>query len=354
VAAVGILLHIVIGVLPVLGFLAALLYLDSYKLVTMRVVISVVGAGFVVAIACYFVNAYALSVTGIDFTRYSRYVGPVIEEFGKALVIVVLIRAHRVGFLVDAAILGFAVGTGFAIVENVYYQYLVPDANVGTWIVRGFGTAIMHGGCTAILAMAGLSLLERAPKLSFAAFLPGFVLAVIVHSAYNHAVLPPMLSTLAVIVVLPPLLLVVFQRSERATARWLGEGFDADTQILDSITSGHFPDSAAGRYLTSLKTRFKGPIVADLLCYLRLHTELALRAKGILMMRESGFDARLDEPTRAKLVEMRYLEGSVGKTGRLALMPLLHGGNKEIWQLKMLESESAAPEAPPVGAKPES
>jgi protease PrsW len=116
--------------------------------------------------------------------------------------------------------------------------------------------------------------------------------------------------------------------------------------MLDSITSGHFPDSAAGRYLASLKTRFKGPIVADLLCYVRLHTELALRAKGILMMRESGFDARLDEPTRAKLVEMRYLEGSIGKTGRLALMPLLHAGNKDIWQLKMLESESALAEAP--------
>ena len=99
---IGILLHIVIGVLPVLGFLAALLYLDSYKLVTMRVVISVVGAGFVVAIACYFVNAYALSVTGIDFKHYSRYIGPLIEEFGKGLVIVVLIRMHRVGFLVDA------------------------------------------------------------------------------------------------------------------------------------------------------------------------------------------------------------------------------------------------------------
>src|SRR6185312_16055622 len=340
------LLHVLIGILPVLGFLAALLYLDSYKLVTMRVVVAVIAAGLVAAIACYFINAYLYDVSGLDFTRYSRYVGPLIEELAKALIVVALIRAHRVGFLVDAAILGFAAGTGFAIVENVYYQHLVPGANAGTWIVRGFGTAIMHGGCTAIFAMAGLSMREQAPRASLGAFLPGFAIAVVLHSAYNHAFGSPMLSTLAVIVVLPPLLLVVFQRSERATARWLGEGFDADTQMLDSITSGHFSDSAAGRYLASLKTRFKGPIVADLLCYLRLHTELALRAKGILMMRESGFDAHLDEPTRAKLVEMRYLEGSIGKTGRLALMPLLHAGNKDIWQLKMLESESTLAEAP--------
>jgi RsiW-degrading membrane proteinase PrsW (M82 family) len=340
-----ILLHVLIGVLPVVGFLAALLYLDSYKLVTMRVVVAVVASGLVAAVVCYFANGYLSGTMRVDFLVYSRYVGPVVEELAKALVIVVLIRAHRVGFLVDAAILGFAVGTGFAIVENVYYQHLVPNASAGTWIVRGFGTAIMHGGCTAIFAMAGLSLLERKPNLRAAAFVPGFILAAIVHSIYNHAFLPPMLSTLAVIVSLPPLMLVVFQRSEQATARWLGEGFDADTEMLESITSGHFKDSPAGQYLATLKSRLKGPVVADLLCYLRLHTELAMRAKGILMMRESGFDARLDEPTRAKLAEMRFLDGSIGKTGKLALLPLLHAGNKEIWQLRMLESESLHPDA---------
>jgi protease PrsW len=341
------LLHVLIGILPVLGFLAALLYLDSYKLVTMRVVVGVVASGLVAAIACYFINAYLFDVSGLDFTRYSRYVGPVIEELAKGLVIVVLIRAHRVGFLVDAAILGFAAGTGFAIVENVYYQHLVPDANAGTWIVRGFGTAIMHGGCTAIFAILGLSMRERAARPSLAAFMPGFVVAVALHSAYNHAFLSPMLSTLGVIVVLPPLLLAVYQRGERATADWLGAGFDADTEMLASIMSGHFADSPAGGYLATLKSRFHGPIVADLLCYLRLHTELALRAKGLLMMRESGFDAQIDEPTRAKLTELRYLERSIGATGQLAVKPLLHAGHKEIWQLRMLESQSASAGATP-------
>jgi RsiW-degrading membrane proteinase PrsW (M82 family) len=341
-----ILLHVVIGILPVLGFLAGLLYLDSYKLVRMRVVIAVIAAGVAVGVACYFANGYLIGTTRVDFTTYSRYVGPLVEELGKALAVVALIRMHRVGFLVDAAILGFAVGTGFAIVENVYYQYLVPQAGIGAWVVRGLGTAIMHGGCTAIFAMVALSLMERVKGPSFLAFVPGFALAAVLHSVYNHAFGPPMVSTLAVIVVLPPLLLVVFQRSERATAEWLGSGFDLDAEMLESIMSGSFAESPAGRYLATLKQRFQGPVVADLLCYLRLHTELALRAKGILMMRENGFEAQLDEATRWKLDEMRYLEGSIGRTGRLALMPLLHGGHKDIWQLRLLQDESAAAGAP--------
>ncbi len=181
-----------------LCFLAALLYLDSYKLVSMRAVIAIVACGLAVAGVCYFVNGYLIGIAGIDVTAYSHYVSPVIEELGKALVIVILIRAHRIGFLVDAAIFGFAVGTGFAIVENIYYQHLIPDAGLGIWIVRGFGTAIMHGGATAIFAMMGLAMLEQGHRSAFVAFLPGFALAVALHSAFNHMYLSPRLSTLAV------------------------------------------------------------------------------------------------------------------------------------------------------------
>jgi len=79
-----------------------------------------------------------------------------------------------------------------------------------------------------------------------------------------------------------------------------------------------------------------GPVVADLLCYLRLHTELAMRAKGLLLMRESGFDVPLDDETKAKFEEMRYLEKSIGRTGMLALHPVLPMSQKELWQLQML------------------
>ena len=51
----------------------------------------------------------------------------------------------------------------------------------------------------------------------------------------------------------------------------------------------------------------------DMLCYLRVYTELALRAKGVLMMRENGLDTPVGERTREKFEEMRYLEKSIGK-----------------------------------------
>jgi RsiW-degrading membrane proteinase PrsW (M82 family) len=331
-----IVVHIAVGIAPVLCFLAALVVLDSYKLVALRLVVSVVGAGLLAAGVCYAVNGLLLRVTSLELELYTRYVGPPVEELAKALVIVALIRMNRIGFLVDGAILGFATGTGFAIVENLWYQHLVPDAGLGLWIVRGFGTALMHGGTTALFAIVGIAFLERSPRAVLAPFVPGFVLAVVLHAAYNHILGWPRLSALAALFVLPPLLFAVFQRSERAVSDWLGSGFDADASMLESINSGSFADSPTGRYLASLRERFEGPVLADLLCYVRLHVELALRAKGILMMRENGFEVPIDEETRAKFDEMRYLQKSIGATGLLAIRPMLHTSHKDLWQLYML------------------
>jgi len=284
------------------------------------------------------VNAGILRIFDLNLFHFSRYVAPLTEELLKGLVVVALIRTRRIGFLVDAAILGFAVGAGFAMVENLYIYFLrlIPYTGVGTWIVRGFGTAVMHGGTTAIFGVMTLGLLERAPTAKVLSLCPGYAIAAVLHAAYNHGLLSPIHSTLAILVVLPPMFYGVFQVSERGVGEWLGKGFDADTEMLELINSGRFSSSPVGDYLNTLTHKFKGPVVADILCYLRLHIELGLRAKGIVMMRENGFEVPVDDATKAKFTEMRYLEGSIGKTALMAIHPMLDISHKKLWQLYML------------------
>ncbi len=325
-----------VGLLPVVCLLGALFYLDSYKLLHARFVCAVVALGALAAGASFVVNTATLELASIDFDAYRRYGGPIVEEVLKALVVLLLVRAHRVGFLVDAAICGFAVGTGFAVVENVFYLVQVPDAGLGTWIVRGFGTAIMHGGATALFSVMGLTRLEREDASGLRAWMPGLAVAILLHAAFNQFLFSPLVSTALIVVVVPVLVHVVFAHSEKAVGDWLGKGFDADAEMLRLINSGGLAASPVGRYLHELKGRFHGPVVADLLCYLRIYTELSLRAKGILMMRESGFEAPVDEEMRERFAELEYLQKSIGRTGLLALDPMLHMGRKELWQLYML------------------
>ncbi len=331
--------RVLVGLLPVVIFLVALVYLDSYKLIHLRHILTTIAIGGAVACVSYYANGVLIGQFEMAGSTYSRYIAPLVEEFGKALFLVYLIRSNKIGFLVDAAIYGFAVGTGFALIENIYYLNLLSDAHISVWIVRGAGTAVMHGGATAIFAIVAKALSERREIPRIVTYLPGFIVAWSIHSVFNHFFLSPVISTVGVLLVLPPLCIIVFLRSEKSLEDWLNVGFDTDTELLELINSGQLATSHVGLYLNSLKERFDGMILADLLCYLTIRVELSLRAKGLLLMIESGFEVKLDEATRSKFEELKYLENSIGKTGRLALAPFLHMSGKELWQLYMLENQ---------------
>jgi RsiW-degrading membrane proteinase PrsW (M82 family) len=328
-------LGVAVGVLPVFLFLEALVLIDSYKLVALRAILLSVAAGVVAGVASYGVNLVLRPALELDFTHYSRYVAPVVEETLKATFVVFLLRRNKVGFVVDAAIHGFGIGTGFALLENLYYLSVNPDATLWTWIVRGLGTAIMHGGTTAIVAMVSRAL-TRSDPFRLHLVLPGLAVAVVLHSLYNHFLVQPLLATALIVLVLPYVIVAVFQRSERDTTAWLGAGFDTDQELLRAVHAGQVSGTPVGTYLTTVRRRFAPEVIVDMMCLLRLRAELAIHAKGILLMREAGFEAAPDPTLKDTFEELRYLERSIGKTGRLALHPFLHTSTRDLWQLNML------------------
>ncbi len=331
------LVRLAVAMVPVCLFLGSLVYLDSYKLVRFRSILQMIFAGGLAAGASYLINVTVFANVATDHRLLTTFQAPLVEEILKAIPILLLLRTKRIGFLVDAAIFGFAAGTGFALVENVYYLGALPNASIGLWIVRGFGTAVMHGGSTAIVGTITKAVTGRAGSRSWFA-LPGLLVAYLFHALFNSFLVPPVVSALIVLAVFPPLLMMVFGQSERYLRSWLGSGFDLDSELIETINSGQFSSSPAGLYLQSLREHFAGPVLADMLCLLRIHAELSLRAKGILMLRESGLPVKRDPEIDAKLEELRYLEKSIGATGALAIAPILHSTSQDVWQLRMLEA----------------
>jgi RsiW-degrading membrane proteinase PrsW (M82 family) len=326
-----------LALLPVLLFLAGLVQLDGYKLVRMKMMLALVATGAVAAGLSYVLNNAAYAHFPGDFTTYSRYVSPWIEEALKAALLVFLIRTRRVGLPVDAGIAGFAIGTGFALVENLYYLTSRPHTVLPVQVIRGFGTAIMHGGTATVLAMISNTLYERRPNGGLHLLLPGYLAAVALHTGFNYLLVRPGLATLATLLVLPFVIYLVFEHSERILRTWIEVDLQSDVELLQSISAGQFLDSSSGRYLQALRDRFQGEQLADMLCYLRVHGELAVRAKGVLLLRESGMpEPPIDAETTDRLAELAQLERAIGKTGMLTLRPLMMATGKEIWQLTLL------------------
>jgi len=145
------------------------------------------------------------------------------------------------------------------------------------------------------------------------------------------------LATAVIVLVFPLVTVVVFQQSERAARTWVGEGFDSDQELLKAVDEGRVSGTPVGKYIATLRSRFAPLVIVDMMCLLRLRAELAIRVKGMLMMREAGFEPPPDPVVKDKLRELRYLERSIGKTGLVALHPFLHTSTRDLWQLTVLE-----------------
>ncbi len=329
--------QVAFGLLPVVLYLMALVVMDSYKLVKAQAVLLAVMAGFVALLICNYINPWLMDLTGTGPEIYSRYLAPITEETFKALYLVFLFRLNRIGFLVDSAIFGFAIGAGFGILENIFYLSLIPDANLFTWVLRGCGTALMHGSTTAIFALIVQNHCESRGAQRIRHLLGALGVSIVLHSMYNHFLISPVLTALGLVLGVPLITYGIYQRSEKALEKWLGVGFDADSEMLAIIGAGKVSDTRVGIYLMSLRDRFAPEVVADMICLLRIQIELAIEAKGILMLRKEGFEIEPGPDLQMKIDELHFLEKSIGATGRLAVMPLRKSGGRESWEKHLLK-----------------
>ena len=113
---------------------------------------------------------------------------------------------------------------------------------------------------------------------------------------------------------------------------------DTDVELLEQINEGKLSSTHVGVYLSSLEKSFAGPVIADMLCYVKNHIELSIQAKGILLMKQAGIPVVLDGEIKDKLKEIKYLEKSIGPTGKRAISPMLPNSTRDLWQLYMLEN----------------
>ena len=332
----GDILRFALALLPVLLFLAALRALDSYKLVPSSTVLTALAAGALAAALSFAVNTFVFQHFPQSQDQYARFGAPVFEEATKAVYWIFLIAAARTAFMADSAICGFAIGAGFALVENICYLHLLHGKSLGIWILRGFGTAVMHGGVAALGAAISAFLLESRKWRGVRLFAPGLLTAIALHSLFNQSLEAPVASLLGAVIGLPLILGIVFYFSERSLRQWLGGKLDRDIDILNMIRSQQFQQSRVGSYLSSLQEAFPPELRGDMLSLLQLTTELSVRAKSDLLLREVGLEVTPDPELESLFAELKYLEKSIGPTGMLAVRPLLSQTPRDLWEMHHL------------------
>ncbi|MCK9203687.1 MAG: PrsW family intramembrane metalloprotease [Bacteroidales bacterium] len=330
-------LKIIVSLIPVFLLLIMLLYLDSIKLVSKSILSLCLLWGVISAGLSFFLNTYLIAHTGFTFETYSGFVAPVVEEFLKLMLILALIRKNRIGFMIDGATYGFSIGAAFALCENLFYlfHFSNTEANLMVWITRGFGTAVMHSGTTAIFAILCMSALNRQANINLAAF-SGALVAIFIHGIFNQFLVSPLLSTVIVLILIPVSIAFIFQVNEKSIRDWLEMEFDTEIGLLRMIKKGKFSETKAGSFLLSIKNHFPREVVFDMYCYINLYLELSMKAKSYIMLKENDLVMAPDPEIPAKLKELKALEKTMGRAGYLAIAPILRVNHKDLWKLSLL------------------
>lgn len=136
----------------------------------------------------YVANTAMLNAGLVSPDVFRRYTAPIIEEVLKGLLLIYLVRRPQFHYFVDGAIYGFAIGIGFAVIENYTYVIGTQQAAIGIAVSRVLSTNLMHATGSALI---GISLgYARFEKLGNAlvAGLSGLILALLVHIGFNNLV----------------------------------------------------------------------------------------------------------------------------------------------------------------------
>ncbi|HWE46693.1 MAG TPA: PrsW family glutamic-type intramembrane protease [Caulobacteraceae bacterium] len=329
-------MKVAVALAPALTLLVAYDRLDSFELVRLPDLARTLGAGALISLIGFLVNGGSLDALPIAFTDYSRYVAPVVEECLKAAFIAWLILRGRIGFTIDAAIQGAALGVGFAVCENGYYLWFVEHANLGVWIVRGFGTALMHGGATAIFAVLGHAFVAGRERGRLFALLPGLAGAILVHGAYNQLPDRPLVAMAAALVVCPLLLLAAEYIGTRTAERRLRQEYDSHIHMFEALNSA---EGEAGRLVRALTSRLDPHRAEEVRSYVKLHLGLLAEAEARLLEMEEGRAPSPDPTLEARFAQLRAAEKAFGRSLLRSLRTQLHFTQEEMWELHHLEGE---------------
>jgi RsiW-degrading membrane proteinase PrsW (M82 family) len=214
--------------------------LDLYQTGEFRSILLCFAWGLVAYGLAFFTNT-ALMKTGI-FTSWNdivRYVAPVAEEILKSLVLFYLVRRPKFTYFVDGAIYGFAIGIGFAVIENFQYILQSPNAGFGTAIGRVISVNLIHACATALVGVAlGLSRFERGLR-RWAVALSGLVAAILLHGVFNNLVsrlqggLILLYSTIIALAAVALITVIIFRGLAEQRA-WIEEKLGAADRVTAS------------------------------------------------------------------------------------------------------------------------
>ena len=143
-------------------------------------------------------NDVLLGMMGESIDYFTTTISPIIEEVSKAIPILVLAfftsaKKEPASFRKKIVQASFAVGLGFAVMENI--SILTQNTSAQSFSVlwaltRGLGAGLLHSVCTMAVGL-GVSFVRTRKKFFYCGTLALLMLAITYHAIYNTIITSP-------------------------------------------------------------------------------------------------------------------------------------------------------------------
>ena len=250
---------------------------------------------------------------------------------------------NQIGYKLDAVIAGFAIGAGFSVVENVIYL----AAFSRLWGGHLAGPRLWHrrdarrdarGAGGVAHEFAERETREAAGDFDFHLwwFVPGYLIAVAMHAAFNQFPDRPLIAMLGAIIVAPLVLIAIFYFGAREAERWLVAELAEHRDALGALRGGRWPDGAAGQKIAALASRLDAEGAKRIRRYWELQAWLVAEAEETMMEEATG-DAEFNPgEVRAAFAELDGLKRALGRSTFAALQALLPFSRNDQWEVAEL------------------
>ncbi|NLF77232.1 MAG: PrsW family intramembrane metalloprotease [Chloroflexi bacterium] len=327
-------LGIIISVFIPLVFLYIIWTLDIYALSRVPLVFGALLWGLFTFAASFSVQNALMRVGLLDFWQITLFNAPVLEQLLKATFLIWLASQMRLRSSIDGAVYGFAVGTGFAMAENLLYISGTPDRALGIALARVLSVSLMHAYTTAIIGTATGASLYMAQRAHAQRIALALLASIMLHAMFNRLVMTadgvPLIST-AIAAGLGGTALVALsmQRSLVADMRFIGH--ELGTMMPLPANAKTLTRQQVAALVADTRGEHNPVRRALVHQYVALHAERSLLQRGLAQNQRPQFDELLVQRLAAIDQHLEDLRGQMGLYACVWLHAVLYAAHNGMW-----------------------
>ncbi len=323
-----------LGVLIPLFFLYLVHLLEIYAASRHEVLWLSIGWGILVFGVAYGVHRFMLDRNLATIEGLNYFAAPIIEEILKSAFLIILVRRLVLRYAADGMAYGFAIGIGFAIVENITYVINNPDTGLQLAMTRSLSISLVHGFTTAIVGTVAGASLPFPNRTRINRFLLSLVLVMLIHGSFNFVVrnlsgAELLLTALGMGLGSVVVIIVIMRRTLDR------EGQAIQLELSGVLSAGELAATRNPEVMAQLLAQHRGTIGENrtnlIQRYVTLQAQRGILRKNIALSPNPKLVETLNRQLQTTEQQLDVLRGSMGLYTWIWLRSVLPSEESNLW-----------------------